>query len=337
MFSLNHKILLLSAITLLSLPHVLQAQNNPKAVVAEPVSDIGRFYKGNKILHDFVIRNEGKADLVISDVKASCSCTATDYDKTIAPGKAGKIKVTVDPGMFNGPIFKNITVYTNDPSNAEIVLSIKADIYSYLNANPGYARFLIVQGEEGGMNEVTSLITSSDGARFKVLSAECSIPGMNISWHEARDTERNEAAGKQWVVNMKIPYNAAAGAMAGHVKIQTDYPKQNILEIPVNGYVRPMFSVLPASPDFGNISLTEPLKKNITVHIFAAVPPKIIAAETNIKGLDADLKQDEPNEYHITLTLEPTMAKGAFDGKLFIHTDSKFKPLLELQLKGNVQ
>ena len=58
----------------------------PKATIAEPIKDVGTVPKGEKIIHDFVIKNEGDADLQITNVQPACGCTVAEFDKLIKPG-----------------------------------------------------------------------------------------------------------------------------------------------------------------------------------------------------------------------------------------------------------
>ena len=47
--------------------------------------------QGEVVKQTFTLRNSGKADLHVTDVKPACGCTASDYDKVIKPGLLGKI------------------------------------------------------------------------------------------------------------------------------------------------------------------------------------------------------------------------------------------------------
>src|SRR5690349_8556368 len=78
----------------------LLAAGKPKAVVVEPIKDAGTVSKGDKISHDFLIKNEGDADLEILNVQPACGCTVAEFDKTIAPGQTGKVHAVVDTSTF---------------------------------------------------------------------------------------------------------------------------------------------------------------------------------------------------------------------------------------------
>jgi hypothetical protein len=135
---------------LLSGNSIIVAQNNgPRATVKEPVKDAGAISSYKKLVHDFIICNNGNAPLYITDVKAACGCTATDYDKMIAPGKTGRIHAVTDISGFTGMASKDIAVFTNDPANPIIMLTSKARVinelpvvYSGTNKLPGAFSFI---------------------------------------------------------------------------------------------------------------------------------------------------------------------------------------------------
>src|SRR5882757_6798837 len=81
-----------------------KAAGKPKATVVEPVKDVGSVPKGQKIIHDFVIKNDGDADLTITNVQPACGCTVAEFDKLIKPGATGKVHAVVDTAAFGGPI-----------------------------------------------------------------------------------------------------------------------------------------------------------------------------------------------------------------------------------------
>lgn len=103
-----------------------------KAVAAQPsaitwakdVHDFGTIEKGKPVSYDFTFRNTTKQTILITNVKASCGCTATNYTKTpIKPGESASVTATYNaaaPGNFT----KTVTVTTNDSETGKI-LTIK--------------------------------------------------------------------------------------------------------------------------------------------------------------------------------------------------------------------
>ncbi|MCR5860951.1 DUF1573 domain-containing protein [Flavobacterium sp. J372] len=91
---------------------------------AKDVHDFGTIEKGKPVSYDFTFKNTTKQTILITNVKASCGCTATNYTKTpIKPGETGSVTATYNaasPGSFT----KTVTVTTND-SEVNKILTIK--------------------------------------------------------------------------------------------------------------------------------------------------------------------------------------------------------------------
>lgn len=93
----------------------------------EESHSFGDIEKGKPVSHEFSFKNTTKQTVLLTNVKASCGCTATNYTKTpIKPGETGTVTATFNaasPGSFS----KTITVTTND-SDVNKVLTIKGKV-----------------------------------------------------------------------------------------------------------------------------------------------------------------------------------------------------------------
>ncbi len=314
------------------------AAGKPKATIAEPLKDVGTVSKGDKIVHDFVIKNEGDADLQITSVQPACGCTVADFDKVIKPGQTGKVHAVIDSATFSGPISKGVSVFTNDPEHPQIELTIHAKVEPYISIKPGYARYITVQGEPLEGN-IAQTLWAPDGTSWDITSIDSPFPFLAVTFHEAKPEERlPDAKGKQWKVEMKLSNQAKVGPLSDYVTVHTNHPKQKIVQIPVSGFVRPVVAATPPNADFGKIELKEPLKKALNIRNFATEPIKVTSVDPTLpKGIDAKLETlEEGREYQVRIILNPELAKGPFLGKLVIHTDSPKVPTLEVEVKGIV-
>jgi len=109
---------------LVLLASVLYAQKQGAKIVSpEPKFDFGNIIEGQRVSHEFVIKNEGDEVLEIRKVNASCGCTAAQPDKDkLAPGESTKIKVQFDSSNRQGKQVKYVYVMTNDKTNPQIRL-----------------------------------------------------------------------------------------------------------------------------------------------------------------------------------------------------------------------
>jgi hypothetical protein len=310
-----------------------------KAVAVEPIKEAGSVAKGDKVAEDFEIRNDGPGTLEINDVKASCGCTVASFDKSIPAGKSGRVHVVVDTVTFTGPISKGVTVFTSDPANPQIELTVRAKIEPYIAVKPGYARYVVVRGEakEG---TIVQTLWAPDGTPMDVVKADSPWPYLTVSFRQAQEGERLPDVDpkiKQWRVEMLLSNEATVGPLAGYVTVHTTHAKQKLVEIPVSGFVRPVIAVTPPKADFGQVEVKEPLRRALDVRSFATEPIKVIGIDPVGQGIEAKLEPlEEGREYSVRLTLNPGMPKGPFHGKLTIHTDSPKSPVIEVELTGTI-
>lgn len=313
----------------------------PKAVVVEATFDAGTVAKGEQIVHDFLIKNEGQAPLQIERVEPGCGCTVAEFDKVVGMGKTGKIHAVVDTVTFNGPISKGITVYTNDTDNPRIQLTVQAKIEPYIQVKPGYARYLTVQGEAKSGVIVQSL-WAPDGSDFAVESVESPFPFLKAAFHAASETERlPDAKGKQWQIEMTLDnFSAPVGSLADYLTVRTTHPKQKLVQIPISGFVRPVVAVTPPSGDFGSVAVKDKVTKTLNVRNFATEDIKLTSIENPMSGKGLETAFDAVQvgrEYMVRLTLLPDAPKGPFTARLVFNTDSQKVPKLEVLITGDVQ
>src|ERR1700674_1945484 len=301
------------------------AAAHSKAVAVTPIKDVGSVPKGDKITQDFEIRNDGNAALEITDVKAACGCTVASYDKTIGPGKTGKVHVVVDTSSFSGPVAKGVTVFTNDAANPQVELTVRAKVEPYIAVKPGFVRYSIVK-DEAKEGTIAQTLYTPDGSPMDDVKVDSPWPYLAVSFREAQEGERlPDVKVKQWRVETKLSSDAPVGPLAGYVTVHTNHAKQKLVEIPVSGFVRPALAVTPPKADFGLLD----------VKTFATEPIRVTGVDPPGQGIEAKVEPlEEGREYTVRLTLNSAMAKGPFHGKLTIHTDSPKSPVLEVELSG---
>lgn len=93
--------------------------NAPSVVFSEDTHDFGEITQGDKVSYEFTFKNEGKSDLILKDVKASCGCTTPYWPReAIKAGQNSKITVQFNSTGKSGPFNKAITITSNagDPT-----------------------------------------------------------------------------------------------------------------------------------------------------------------------------------------------------------------------------
>ena len=81
--------------------------------------DVGQIPQGTPKTIKFEFTNSTSKPVLITNVRASCGCTATDYSKeSIAPGKTGYVNAIYNAAGV-GAFTKTVTVTTSDSDSSK--------------------------------------------------------------------------------------------------------------------------------------------------------------------------------------------------------------------------
>jgi uncharacterized protein DUF1573 len=106
------------------------APSTAPRIVVEPASfEFGTVKAGRAVDKEFVVRNHGRAELVIESVKTSCGCTAALTDSTtVKPGGSTPLRVTLTAPAEPGRLEKSVLIKSNDPAHSTVEVKITATI-----------------------------------------------------------------------------------------------------------------------------------------------------------------------------------------------------------------
>ena len=309
----------------------------PKIEVTPETKDAGTVAKGQMIESTFVVKNNGTADLIISDARPGCGCTVASFDKVVKPGAEGKVVSSVDTKNFSGPISKSILLVSNDPDRPQLNLFIKAMVKPFVDVMPtGYLRFSVVKGDTASQD----VVLVSEEKTFKPTIAEMAQPYVKAELIPAGEKDKVAGrAGDQYKLHVAVTADAPEGLLNAPIRVATGVPQQPNLEIPVSGYIRPRVSVTPALVNFGNFTAgKDAITRNIIVtNNKPAQPVKVTKAEVTVPGFQTDVvPTQEGISYTVVVKASDKVKKGAIEGTVKLYTTDKERAVIELPLKGEV-
>lgn len=92
------------------------AMADPRVVLQPPAWDFGQVWQDEQQETTLVVRNEGDAELVISEVRTTCGCTVAQPErKNVPPGQSTTVKVRFDTHGKQGEVTSKVILLTNDP------------------------------------------------------------------------------------------------------------------------------------------------------------------------------------------------------------------------------
>lgn len=317
----------------------------PNIVVAQTVHDFGEVVRGQVLETEFEIENTGTAPLIIEGVRSSCACAVPVVPESIAPGAKSSVKVTLDTEVLQGPSRAAATLFTNDPDQPRVGLTVRANVANVIAAAPGFVRYIVHQNfevTEETSGRITQTLWPGDDQPFQVVSVESPHPHIEATFRRASGDEVDASKPEpQWLVETVISPQAEVGALSGYLRIFTDHPTQKVVPLPVSGFVRPVWAATPARVRFGTLTLSEgdaPVTRPVHLKNFAQPDILITKVESSIDGLEVQPQViDEGRIYSIVLSVTPETAKGRHTGTVTVHTDNEMSKTITIPVELTVQ
>jgi len=219
--------------------------SGPKIQLDEEVFNFGSVKQGARVTHEFKFKNLGDADLVITDVKTSCGCTAAVTSaKTIAPDGEGSLKVNFNSSGRSGTQNKTITVVSNDPENPRLMVRLTGKVdrgdEPQIRIEPKDLDVGVIDPGGSKSSEVT--ITNTGKAD---LVLESFVGRSNVSVVNGADEKKMTLKPQE---SVKIEVVAApekmSGIYQGYLQIRNN-SSQGVVTVPVYGYVSNKYMLKP--------------------------------------------------------------------------------------------
>lgn len=307
----------------------------PIIEIPKMMQNLGDVYERDKYEYSFTVKNRGKADLVISEVKPGCGCTVASFDKVIAPGQEGKIEFVLDGTRVHGDFTKTAQVLSNDPDHPELTLTIAGNKVAYLNVVPDGVVYLQGRYEEVVEKEVT--ISSNEKLPdFKVLGVTSDIDDK-ISYEFKPAAKKGE-----YTLRIKKNPELPMSSSYGTVTIKTNSTNAPETKLQVQVMTKGNITVSPSSVNFGNVTFTAKDKEA------SPVTRTVMLIKNSGDGLDVkDVKIDNPNfkatfapvtpgkQFKVEVTFQPPLKRSPTQretGELIINTNDPREPSVRVHL-----
>jgi uncharacterized cupredoxin-like copper-binding protein len=203
----------------------------PKASAQQMEFDFGTIEKGKIATHNFTLVNNGGDILKITDVHASCGCTAARPDKhELSPGESTNIKVEFNSTGRVGKQEKWIYVKTNDPNNQELKFKFTGNVLEVSevkeNSHAPQLYFSETQHDFGTVREGQVVDytfkfknTGKGVLEVKNVSTSCGCTVASIS-------SKKLEPGKEGTLRVELDTKNREGKMNRNVTIQSNDPSE---------------------------------------------------------------------------------------------------------------
>lgn len=296
--------------------------------------DLGPVHVGQIATAGFTFASSGTADLVIEKTDSSCGCVIPEQVlRAYKPGEQGEIRVQFDPAQAGttGRVKKDIVVHSNDQSNPQHVLSVRAFIYTIKDGVP-YEPTALQFGDVPVTTSKTMTVTIYEDSSGQLDVSRMEAPkGFRCAIEKADGNE-----GVKWFAKLSNEPTATIGPVSGVLKVHTNNKVQPVLEIPISLNTLGEIAVAPSRLFFGsNARGTETQK---TIHLSSSGKPfKILGVSTDLPFVHLRKEtKGARTEHTLTAVVRKDAPAGRFEGTITIQTDNQYEAEIRIPIFGAV-
>jgi hypothetical protein len=296
----------------------------PILEVRETSRDAGIVEEGAEVQCRFVLRNRGTGDLEIARVKADCGCTAVHWDRLLKPGAESVLEAEVRTDGFHGRITKRFTVFSNDPAQPELSLSVSAQLVAPVQITPGPAALLAV-GERPAAQEF--IVARRGGQPMRIVQL---VP--NASFLHVVSTPLPGQG--RFKVTVTASNDAPLGRTVIPVVVQTDLPKRGALTL-VLTVDRGVVAVPP-------VLFCGLLQQDLRHPVHAVATILHHTGTFHVQGVSVDDPKltarletvRDGAEYRVTVSYAGGWEPGMVEKTLVVTTDDPQQPVLKIPVEA---
>ncbi|MEY4701993.1 MAG: hypothetical protein RL326_2180 [Pseudomonadota bacterium] len=318
------------AVVLVGLPSVSRAQQrSPRLVVSEPSYNFGSVPQGQRIVHEYELRNAGDGDLTIQRVSPACGCTAAAVSSNVVkPGGTEKIKVEFDTTGFSGAKTKSIQVLTNSVDKSEMTLILTGTVVRGVSLTPERLDF-------GEINANSSLPTRTkeftlemnEGVDFEVKRATSYSPHIAVRQVGAQP--------RKVTYSVELLPDAPKGELRDRVIVEFEGGKQASVNIPVSANVLADLRVVPSTVSFGIVGGESVIERRVRFENSSGRKVAVNSINSSHPAVSASLVEVEAGKKGVLVVkLDPTRMTGDLKANLDLKTDHPEDKIVSLSVYG---
>ena len=286
-----------------------------------------------------------------------CKCTVPNIPGgEIAPGESVEVVLEWKPEATTDSFDKYAEIWTNDPENEKLRLTITGEVRDLVIVNPP-APWTVTSVREDEPTTFSGAIGSGED-KFEIVSVETSAEWLSVDFQpfEAGDLEEfGEGVSSGYMVSGTIRPEMPVGRFEERVTITTDLQNEYQIVIAINGTRPGPFSIIGRDWFGGQMTvLMSNVKaaegKSVTVSLFtdaADVPLEFTNVTSKPDLVRVEMKRDETftsptkEKYDITFTVPPGSPVGRFEAddriSVAIETNREAIPHIELSVDALIE
>lgn len=322
---------LLAAVACAISASTASADSRGRAVASSLSYDFGTVTEGEKVAHNFVIRNSGSGPLSIIGTSPSCGCTVAAISKpALEPGQSAEIRVQFDTSGFSGPKAKVVEVFTSDKSSPSISLTMKGTVAPGVVIEPQALQFGRLSSQ-GALAERQKLVTISIPAKSSATIKSVHSDSGLIELAQRSQSEREAS----YLVTLKE--GAPRGPFRDRIVVEFAGSTMDPVNIPVVAMIEGDIILKPSTVSFGVVTGQAPLERRVSFSYRAKDPLTINYVSSSDPAVSAYYQGGGKGmDGTIVIRLNPAKVKGDLKATIEISTNHPSDPVARLNVLATI-
>jgi hypothetical protein len=270
--------------------------NGPHITFATPVYEFGKVKAGDAVKYSYVFTNTGTGTLEVTHVQPQCGCTtAGDWTHKVETGQTGTVAISFNSANYNGPVFKTVTVTSNDKSQPTFSLQLKGTVWKPIEAVPSFV-YMNVPAESPGATSTSVRIVNNSDEVMAITSVE--------SNNKVFQTEvTTNTPGKEYQIIVKAVPPLSPGNQQGQLTVKTTSTNAPTLSISVIMNVQAAVAVMPAQMTIPPAPLGSKITQSVTIQNNGTNTLSVSDPKVNLDGVNVEIHERQPgHSYEAVLT-----------------------------------
>lgn len=202
-----------------------QDAGGPRLVLSQDSWDFGAVWVEERPTLTLTVRNEGTAELRLTDVRSTCGCTvAQPTRRVVPPGESTDIQVTFDTTGKQGAVTSQVIVESNDARRPKVEFSIKGQVKRAVTRTPLGGLVIRSLDPRPGQTGVVRLENQMPQPMTPTLRGH-TLPMLDVELREVTPGLVYDVVGR---TNATVP----VGTVRGAVLLATGLEREPTLTIP---------------------------------------------------------------------------------------------------------
>jgi len=278
----------------------LTEKTQPQIKFKELVYDFGEVGPSAKQKGQFEFTNVGEGLLKITKVGKCCG-VVTKIDKMeYAPGESGTLQVEWNSGPLESKMSRQLVVHSNDKTNPQTSLTIKAQVVLKVAWEPKRLR-LFLDEDNAGCPKIT--ISSIDERPFSITGFKSTADCITADFDPTVEANK-------FVLEPKIDAEKLKTSLKGRVNITFSHPQGKNATIlysvlpkyTVNPPLLIIFDAMPDKPIVRKISILNNYRKEFEI--------ESLSSKNNVVGIEVLEQKKISNGYQLEVAITPPASEG---------------------------